>query len=71
VDTRIPLVLRRVAHNLRGGFLVRRLIITLTLGWVGALLSTVEELVPEFSDFVPKILFPSHRMPIPRWRRSF
>ena len=39
VDKRIPLVIREVAYNLRGGFLVRPLIITLTLGCVGALLS--------------------------------
>jgi uncharacterized membrane protein len=63
VDKRIPLVLRQVAYNLRGGFLVRPLIITLTLGCVGALLSFFEELVPGFSDFVPEVLFPSHSDP--------
>jgi len=63
VDKRIPLVLRQVAYNLRGGFLVRPLIITLTLGCVGALLSFLEELVPGFSDFVPQVLFPSHSDP--------
>ena len=60
MDKRIPLVIRQVAYNLRGGFLVRPLIITLTLGCLGALLSYLEELVPGFSDFVPKVLFPSH-----------
>jgi uncharacterized membrane protein len=50
-------------YNLRGGFLVRPLIITLTLGCAGALLSFLEELVPGFSDFVPKVLFPSHADP--------
>jgi uncharacterized membrane protein len=63
VDKRIPLVIRQVAYNLRGGFLVRPLIITLTLGCAGALLSFLEELVPGFSDFVPKVLFPSHSDP--------
>jgi len=63
VDKRIPLVIRRVAYNLRGGFLVRPLIIALTLGCAGALLSFLEELVPGFSDFVPKVLFPSHSDP--------
>src|SRR5271157_3544321 len=63
LDKRIPLVIRQVAYNLRGGFLVRPLIITLTLGCVGALLSFLEELVPGFSDFVPKVLFPSHSDP--------
>jgi len=56
-------MIRQVAYNLRGGFLVRPLIITLTLGCAGALLSFIEELAPGFSDFVPKILFPSHADP--------
>ena len=43
VDKRIPLLFRQVAYSLRGGFLVRPLIITLTLGGVGALLSFLEE----------------------------
>jgi uncharacterized membrane protein len=63
VDKRIPLVIRQVAYNLRGGFLVRPLIITLILGCAGALLSFVEESVPGFSDFVPKVVFPSHSDP--------
>jgi len=63
VDKRIQLVIREVAYNLRGGFLVRPLIITLTLGCLGAVLSYLEELVPGFSDFVPKVLFPSHSDP--------
>jgi uncharacterized membrane protein len=60
---RIRLVLRRIRYNLRGGFLVRPLIITLTLGALGAFLSFLEEMVPGFSDFVPKLLFPSHADP--------
>ena len=60
---RIPLVIRHVAYNLRGGFLVRPLIITLTLGCMGAVLSFLEELVPGFSDFVPAVLFPTHSDP--------
>jgi uncharacterized membrane protein len=63
VETRIPLVFRQVAYSLRGGFLVRPLTITLTLGCLGALLSSLEELIPGFSDFVPKLLFPSHSDP--------
>ena len=63
MDKRIPLVIRQVAYNLRGGFLVRPLIIALSLGCAGALLSFLEELVPGFSDFVPKVLFPSHSDP--------
>ena len=63
MDRRFPLLIRQVAYNLRGGFLVRPLIIALTLGGVGASLSFLEELVPGFSDFAPKILFPSHADP--------
>ena len=63
MDKRIPLVLRQVTYNLRGGFLVRPLIIALTLGCLGSILSFLEESVPEFSDFVPKVLFPSHSDP--------
>ncbi len=63
MDRRFPLVIRQVAYNLRGGFLVRPLIIALTLGCVGALLSFLEELVPGFSDLAPKLLFPSHSDP--------
>jgi len=63
MDRRLPLVIRQVMYNLRGGFLVRPLIIALTLGCAGALLSWIEEAVPGFSDFVPKALFPSHSDP--------
>jgi uncharacterized membrane protein len=63
VDKRIPLVIRQIAYNLRGGFLVRPLIIALTIGCAGAALSFIEELVPGFSDFVPPLLFPSHSDP--------
>lgn len=50
-------------YNLRGGFLVRPLTITLVLGCAGALLSEAEEAFPEFSSWVPKALFPSHADP--------
>jgi len=63
VDKSIRLVIRRVAYNLRGGFLIRPLIITLSLGLAGAALSFLEELDPNFSAFVPTILFPSHSDP--------
>ena len=50
-------------YNLRGGFLVRPLIIALTLGCVGALLSWLEEMVPGVSAWVPRAIFPSHADP--------
>ncbi|MGA7352472.1 MAG: DUF2254 domain-containing protein [Acidobacteriaceae bacterium] len=58
-----PLILRRAMYNLRGGFLVRPLIIALTLGCVGALLSWLEEMVPGVSAWVPRAIFPSHADP--------
>ncbi len=50
-------------YNLRGGFLVRPLIIAVGLGFAGALLSWLEETFPAISDFVPRTLFPSHADP--------
>ncbi len=50
-------------YNLRGGFLVRPLVITLTLGSAGALLSWLEETVPALSAWAPKVIFPSHADP--------
>ena len=60
---RLTLFLRRAAYNLRGGFLVRPLIIALVLGATGALLSAGEEAVPALSAWVPGVLFPSHHDP--------
>ncbi len=50
-------------YNLRGGFLVRPLIIALALGAAGALLSWFEEVFPPLSNLVPPALFPSHSDP--------
>jgi uncharacterized membrane protein len=63
VNKRLPLLFRHVTYNLRGGFLVRPLTIALTLGCAGALLSWLEESVPTFSAWVPKVLFPSQADP--------
>ncbi len=57
------LLLRQAAYNLRGGFLVRPLLIALVLGAAGALLSAGEEAVPALSAWVPRVLFPSHHDP--------
>ncbi len=50
-------------YNLRGGFLVRPLIIALALGGAGASLSWLEETYPALSAWVPAVLFPSHSDP--------
>jgi uncharacterized membrane protein len=60
---RLTLLLRRAMYNLRGGFLVRPLIIALSLGCAGTLLSWMEEAAPGVSAWVPKALFPSHADP--------
>jgi uncharacterized membrane protein len=60
---RLPLYFHHVTYNLRGGFLVRPLTITLVLGFTGALLSEAEEVFPQISAWVPKALFPSHTDP--------
>ena len=60
---RLQLWFRHVTYNLRGGFLVRPLTIALTLGFVGALLSWLEESNPALGDWVPKVLFLSHADP--------
>ena len=63
MDKRLPLLIRHVMYNLRGGFLVRPLTIALVLGCAGAMLSWLEETFPGVSDLVPTALFPSHSDP--------
>ena len=60
---RLPLILRHIAYTLRGGFLVRPLIIALVLGSAGAALSLSEEAFPALSAWVPRVFFPSHHDP--------
>jgi len=59
----LPILLRRAMYNLRGGFLVRPLIIAVVLGGAGALLSWMEEEYPSISAWVPVTIFPSHADP--------
>src|ERR1039457_6269586 len=54
---------RHAIYNLRGGFLIRPLIIALTLGGAGAFLSWLEEEFPAASGWGPTALFPSHAEP--------
>jgi uncharacterized membrane protein len=60
---RLPLLLRSARYALRGGFLIRPLIITILLGMAGAVLSDIEETTPELRAWVPHVLFPSHEDP--------
>jgi uncharacterized membrane protein len=64
MNERLALVFRRIVYNLRGGFLVRPLIIALVLGCAGALLSWAEEALPAISAWVPVVLFPSRADPV-------
>jgi len=50
---------RKLKFVLRGGFLVRPLIIACSLGFTGAVLSQLEEQIPAISAWVPAFLFPS------------
>lgn len=59
----LSLKFQRTMYNLRGGFLIRPLAIALTLGCAGALLSWLEEALPEVSAWIPTIIFPSHSDP--------
>jgi uncharacterized membrane protein len=60
---RLPLRLRSAAYALRGGFLVRPLLIAIVLGLCGAVLSSVEEATPTAMAWVPTTLFPSREDP--------
>ena len=56
-------MLRHAMYNLRGGFLIRPLIIALSLGCAGAFLAWLEEAFPAAGAWVPAALFPSHADP--------
>jgi uncharacterized membrane protein len=60
---RLPLRLRSAAYALRGGFLIRPLLIAIVLGFCGAVLSSVEEATPTVMAWVPTTLFPSREDP--------
>jgi len=59
----LPLMFRSLMYALRGGFLVRPLVIALMLGATGAVLSSLEEQIPALSAWMPQTLFPSHQDP--------
>jgi uncharacterized membrane protein len=59
----LPLLLRAIAYELRGGFLIRPFLVALALGAAGAILSSVEEQFPAIQAWVPTILFPSQQDP--------
>ncbi|HEY4041737.1 MAG TPA: DUF2254 domain-containing protein [Rhodopila sp.] len=60
---RLTVLFRAVLYALRGGFLVRPLVIALVLGAAGMMFSEAEETVPALGAWVPLVLFPSHADP--------
>ena len=63
VNKPLPKFLRHVMYTLRGGFLVRPLIIALTLGGTGAFLSMLEAQIGDHSGWLPFPLFTSRADP--------
>jgi uncharacterized membrane protein len=63
VIEKLRLLFLKLDYALRGGFLVRPLLISLVLGAVGMMLSSLEEKFPAFSEWVPTLLFPSRSDP--------
>ena len=60
---RLPVLIQSAMYSLRGGFLIRPLVIAIILGAVGAVFSSVEEAVPQIDAWIPTILFPSREDP--------
>ena len=60
---RLPILLRAFSYALRGGFLVRPLVIAMVLGAAGGVLSSAEEAFPAIARIVPATLFPSNQDP--------
>jgi uncharacterized membrane protein len=56
---RLPILVRSAMYALRGGFLIRPLVIALVLGVAGAVLSSLEEKIPGIGNWIPNVLFPS------------
>ncbi len=63
MKNRLPSLFHDVMYNLRGGFLVRPLIIALLLGAVGNLLPRLEEAYPITGAWMPHSMFPSRGEP--------
>jgi uncharacterized membrane protein len=59
----LRLLIRKAIYALRGGFLVRPLLISVVLGLAGMMLSSLEESHPALSAWVPEALFPSRSDP--------
>ncbi len=60
---RLNFYFRHLRFNLRGGFLIRPLLIALFFGLLGGFLSAWEELHPGYNTLAPAYLFPSYKDP--------
>ncbi len=60
---RLPILFRSATYALRGGFLIRPLVIAVFLGAAGAALSSLEETTPAIGAWIPTTLFPSREDP--------
>src|SRR6516164_9707407 len=60
---RLPVLFRSAMYTLRGGFLIRPLVIAVILGIAGAVFSSLEEARPQIGTWIPSILFPSRQDP--------
>src|SRR5271165_1043280 len=63
MNRRLPILFRSAMYALRGGFLIRPLVIAIMLGLGGAGLSAIEEAVPGIGAWIPETLFPSRQDP--------
>jgi uncharacterized membrane protein len=60
---RLPVLFRSAMYALRGGFLIRPLVIAVILGIAGAVFSSLEEARPQIGAWIPSVLFPSRQDP--------
>jgi len=60
---RVRRLFRSLLYTLRGGFLIRPLVIAVLLGVAGAVLSETEEVIPAIGAWLPATLFPSRQDP--------
>jgi len=60
---RLRVLSRSAMYALRGGFLIRPLVIAVLLGALGAVLSSLEEATPSIGSWIPSVLFPSRQDP--------
>jgi uncharacterized membrane protein len=63
MSERLRLLFRSATYALRGGFLIRPLVIAVILGAAGAVFSSLEEASPWISAWIPSVLFPSRQDP--------